>query len=74
MDLPAKNDIEKISLDVLKASKTYGVFPTPVDAIASYSNLVIKGGIDINNLEKSYPTFSFCESFKAGWSKIRGFL
>jgi len=72
--LPTRNEIEKISLDILKASKSYGVFPTPIDTITKFSDLVIASGMDIRSLEKKYKNYPFTEALKTGWSKIRGFL
>lgn len=41
LDELAKKDIEKISFDILSQSKSIDVFPTPVDQLLSYSNLVL---------------------------------
>lgn len=74
MNLLSKKDIENISLDILKSSKSLDVFPTPVDKIVQYSELYIAGGIDLISLEKKYKTSFFSEALKSGLSKIRGFL
>lgn len=74
MDLQTKKDIENISYDILKTSKSLDVFPTPVDRIVQHSNLVIAEGIDLKTLEKKYKSFFFSEALRTGLSKIRGFL
>jgi Zn-dependent peptidase ImmA (M78 family) len=53
-DLPSKSDIEKISLDLLKQSKSLDVFPTPVDSIVKYANLHFESGIDLSVLDQSF--------------------
>lgn len=74
MDLSSKKDIENISFDILKSSKSLDVFPTPIDKILQYSELIVAEGIDLKSLEKKYKIFFFSEIFKTGVSKIRGFL
>ena len=39
-------DIEKISLEILKDSKSLDVFPTPIDRIVSYVDLKVSSNID----------------------------
>jgi Zn-dependent peptidase ImmA (M78 family) len=72
--LQSKKDIEKISIDILKDSKSYGVFPTPIDKIITYSELIVAGGIDLKSLQEKHKSFFFSDAFKSGLSKIRGFL
>lgn len=74
MTLHSKKDIENISFDMLKSSKALDVFPTPIDKIINYSELILETGIDLAELEKKHKGFDFNEAFKSGWSKIRGFL
>ncbi len=74
MNLTTKKDIENISYDILKSSKSLDVFPTPIDRILEYSELVIAEGIDLKSLEKKHKTFFFTDALKSGLSKIRGFL
>ncbi|WP_291127558.1 ImmA/IrrE family metallo-endopeptidase [Flavobacterium sp. UBA7682] len=74
MTLHSKKDIENISFDILKSSKSLDVFPTPIDKIVAHSELYIAGGIDLKSLEKKYKSSHFSEALKAGLSKIRGFL
>lgn len=74
MTLHSKKDIENISFDILKSSKSLDVFPTPIEKIIEHSELYIAGGIDLKSLEKKYKSSHFSEALKAGLSKIRGFL
>ncbi len=75
MELQSKKDIENISTEILKSSKALDVFPTPIDKILQYSELiVVDGGIDLKSLEKKHKSHFFSETFKSGWAKIRGFL
>jgi Zn-dependent peptidase ImmA (M78 family) len=54
-----KKEIENISYNILKESKSLDIFPTPVDKILNYSNFAIDNHIDLTNIETS-----FFESFK----------
>lgn len=74
MTIHSKKDIENISFDILKSSKSLDVFPTPVDQIMDHSELFVAGGIDLKSLEKKYKSFYFTDALKSGLSKIRGFL
>jgi Zn-dependent peptidase ImmA (M78 family) len=72
-ELPSSTDIEKISYDILKGSKAWGVFPTPVDKIVNYSELIINNQVDISNVHESYLHKATNALFKA-ISKVRGLL
>lgn len=74
MELQSKKDIENISIDILKASKAFGIFPTPIDKIVQHSELTISEGIDLKSLEKKYGGFNFSDAFRSGIAKVRGFL
>jgi Zn-dependent peptidase ImmA (M78 family) len=54
LDLQSKTDIEKISLDLLKQSKSYGIFPTQVDNIVKYSELFVDESINLSKIDHSY--------------------
>lgn len=54
-----RKDIEKVSFELLKDSKSLDVFPTPVDKIIEYSELIIDRNIDLSSIDKS-----FFDSFK----------
>ncbi|MEE1899564.1 ImmA/IrrE family metallo-endopeptidase [Flavobacterium rakeshii] len=70
-----KKEIDKISYELLKGSKSFDVFPTPVDQIMNYSNFVIDNNIDLINIEHSFFETLKEKSFKtlqSGLSKIKG--
>lgn len=73
-----KKDIEKISYELLKSSKSLGIFPTPVDTILDYSDFVTDNNIDLLNINHSFLDNlkdRSIESFKilqSGLSKIKG--
>lgn len=69
-----QNEIEKISMDILKGSKSLDVFPTPIDKIIHYSDLVVAGGIDANSIQKRFRDFFLSDSLISGLNKIRGLL
>lgn len=73
IELPSSTDIEKISYDILKGCKAWGVFPTPVDKIVNYSDLIINNQVDISNVHESYVHKATKALFKA-ISKVRGLL
>lgn len=54
-----KKEIEKISHNILKESKSYNTFPTPVDNILNYSNFAVDNQIDLQNID-----YSFFETLK----------
>lgn len=70
-DLPAKRDIEKISFEILRGSKSLDVFPTPVDQIVAYSELVVRNDIDISSIHHSYIDKAN-SVLKRALSKVRG--
>lgn len=49
-----RKDIEEVSFDLLKQSKSLDVFPTPVDEIVKYSELVVDNKIDLSNIDKGF--------------------
>jgi len=74
LDSTTKKDIEAISMDILKESKSYGVFPTPVDKIVQCAELKIGGGIDLESIRKKSSGFNITEVLKSAVSKVRGIL
>lgn len=68
-----KKDIEKISLDLLKHSKAFDVFPTPVDQILHYANLRVNRDIDLYSDHESFFQKASVKLTKA-LNKVRGFL
>ncbi len=69
-----KKDIEKRSIEILKGCGAYGVFPTPVDSIVTYSELVVGTGIDVNSIKDNFLSFFSSDILKSGLAKIRGLL
>lgn len=49
-----RKEIEKISHNLLKESKSFDIFPTPVDKIISYSNFAIDNNVDLKNVDTSF--------------------
>lgn len=54
MDDFTRKEIEKISYNILKESKSFDIFPTPVDKILNYSNFAIDNQIDLTHIETSF--------------------
>lgn len=52
-DLPAQ-DIQKVVYDILKQSKSFDVFPTPVDQIVQYAELSINRGLSLHDIPEHY--------------------
>jgi Zn-dependent peptidase ImmA (M78 family) len=71
VDLLATKDIEKLSFDILKASKSFDIFPTPIDQIVDYSELIINNQVSLKHIHQGYLSRATDALFKAV-SKIRG--
>ena len=76
-----RKEIEKISYNILNESKSFDIFPTPVDKILAYSNFALDNNIDLENIDHSFfDTFKeklVDPSKKAllhALSKIKGFF
>jgi len=76
----SRNDIDKISQEILKQSKSFDVFPTPVDQILRHTELIVDKGVDLSKVEKGFferikeesiETFKVLQS---GLSKVKGFF
>lgn len=72
-ELPLKNDIEKYSFEILKGSKSLDVFPTPVDQIVEYAELVVRTDIDLSQIRESYFSKQL-DVLKRALGKVRGAL
>ena len=70
-ELLAKADIERISMQVLRGSKSLDVFPTPVEKIVQYSELVVNGAVDISKVHASYMERAN-EFLRSALEKVRG--
>lgn len=53
LDTFTQREIENISMDILKQSKSKDVLPTPVDQIVRFSDLVIDEKINLSDLNRS---------------------
>ena len=69
--LPSVGDIEKISMDILRGSKAFDIFPTPVDKIVDYTELVINKKADISIVHENYLKTAPAALFRA-LKKVRG--
>lgn len=68
-----KKDIEKVSIEILKGSKSLDVFPTPIDKIVAYSELIICNDIDVSQIHEDYLSKA-TDALKGALSKVRGLL
>ena len=66
-------DIEKISLDILKDSKSLDVFPTPIDQILSYVNLNVDLNIDLFTIPREFEAKN-PNVLHSALGKLRGVL
>jgi hypothetical protein len=73
VELQSKKDIEKISYEILKGSKSFDVFPTPIDQIVSYAELTVNLGIDLSRIHPSYLSKA-TDVLRRGIDKIQGIL
>lgn len=71
IELLSAKDIEKISFDILKGSRSLDVFPTPVNRIVEYTELVVNDKIDISTIHESYISRATHALIK-GLSSLRG--
>ena len=54
MPVDSSDDIDKIVYNLLRESKCYGIFPTPVDKIIKYADLVVDQDIDLRNVKRNF--------------------
>ena len=66
-------DIEKISLEILKDSKSLDIFPTPIDKIVSYVNLTVSSNVDISQIHEGYKS-KYPDVLLRALGKVRGLL
>ena len=71
LDPSSKKDIEKVSLEILRSSKSLDVFPTPIEKIAAYSELIVRKDIDVSVVHDDY-LFKATDALKRALSKVRG--
>jgi hypothetical protein len=66
-----QKDIEKISYDILKSSKSWGKFPTSVDTIVQYSDLLVNTKVDVSKIHHGYLSHA-SDALRRALSKVRG--
>jgi Zn-dependent peptidase ImmA (M78 family) len=54
LDSYNQEQIEKVSLELLKRAKAYGTFPTPIDKIVSKAELIVANDIDLSKVKRSF--------------------
>lgn len=80
IDELTKKDIQKISREVLKQSKSFDVFPTPVEKILNYSELAVNQELDLVNIDRGFleklkdKTGQGLRTLQSGLSKIKGII
>lgn len=70
-DLLAQTDIDRISLEILRGSKSLDIFPTPVDKIVEYAELLVKTDVDISQIHPTYMDRAN-DFLQNALSKVRG--
>lgn len=73
LDPSTQKDIEKISYDLLKQSKALDVFPTPVDKLLIFSDLVVNRNVNLASVEESFLSKASVQ-FKSALNKVKGIL
>lgn len=71
--LESADEIERITRNILLASKAWGQFPTPVDTIAQFAQLQIEMGVDLASVEPDFFTKNF-QFAKRALSKVVGLV
>jgi hypothetical protein len=77
VEIFTQRDIEKISFDILRESKSLGVFPTPVDRIVQYAELSHDKNLDLSCVDQSFlktVSSTAIDGFLSTVKKIRGYL
>jgi hypothetical protein len=70
-ELISKSDIDRISMEVLRGSKSLNVFPTPVNRIVEYADLLVKKDVDVSQVHPTYKDRAN-EFLRSALSKVRG--
>lgn len=76
-DYPSKLDIENISMDLLKQSKSIDVFPTPVNTLVQFADLRVDNNVDLSRIDDSYLKLISDEAVKKvleSLNQVRGLL
>lgn len=72
VELQSKKDIDNLSYEILRSSKSLDVFPTPIDAIVTYSELVVST-TDLSRIPSNYVSKSL-DVLKRAIGKAQGML
>ena len=73
VDFQSKKDIERISYEILRGSKSLDVFPTPVSKIVSYAELAVNSGIDLSEIHPGFLSRA-TDTLKKALGKVQGAL
>jgi len=73
LELQSQRDIEKISHEILKCSKSLNILPTPVDQILEYAELYVKQDFDLSKIHPDY-LYKANNFLKQALGKLRGVL
>lgn len=65
------SDIDRVVYDLLKQSKSFGVFPTPVSQIVGYAELVVDKKSGLHNIPNHYISKSI-DVLKKAMAKVYG--
>jgi Zn-dependent peptidase ImmA (M78 family) len=68
-----RKDIQDIAYDILKQSKCFDVFPTPVDKIVDYSELYVDSHTGIHSIPNHYISKNI-DVLKRALRKVYGVL
>lgn len=71
VELHTRKDIEGIAYDILKSSKSWGKYPTPVDSIVNYSDLIVNKTVDVSQIHHGYAS-KVTDSLLRALAKVRG--
>ena len=52
-----RKDIEKVSFELLKGSKSLDIYPTPIDKIIQHSELIVDKKIDLSKIDHNFFDF-----------------
>lgn len=68
LELHSKKDFE-----ILRGSKCFDVFPTPIDQILSYAELAVRNDIDVFKIHTDYFSKA-SDALRRALTKVRGVL
>lgn len=72
VEIQSKKDIEKISYEILKSSKSFDVFPTPIDTIVRYAELTVNTE-DLSKIPSNFFSKKI-DVLKRALGKVQGIL